>query len=268
MIGAIIGDIIGSVYEHRRVTSFDFKLFSPRCCFTDDSVLTIAVANAILACFKKNTGKSSRDYYLNYIRLYGKRYPDAGYGHSFYNWLCSHNPRPYNSYGNGSAMRVSPVGLAFNTISDVLDEAKKTASISHNHPDGIKGAQAVAAAVFLAHNGSSKSKIKDFIEKKIGYPLGFNLEDLRKYYNFEIQCSKSVPQAIFTFLESHDFEDAIRKAIYIGGDSDTLACISGAIAGAFYKQIPQAIKNKALNYLDAEQKKVIFEFNKKFHINY
>ncbi|MBN1409404.1 MAG: ADP-ribosylglycohydrolase family protein [Spirochaetales bacterium] len=268
MLGAIIGDIAGSAYEHRKVESYDFPLFQRRSCITDDSVLTIGVAGAILEVRKKKDFSRSKEYYLQYIRLYGRRYPDAGYGHSFMGWLKSDKPKPYYSYGNGSGMRVSPVGLAFETMKDVLSEAKKTAEITHNHSDGIKGAQAVAGSVFLAKGGATKKEIRDFVVNKIGYPLDFDLETLRKKYRFEIQCAHSVPQAIFAFLQSNDFEDAVRKAVYIGGDSDTIACMAGAIAAAFYKSIPVDIKTKALFYLDAEQKKVMSTFNGMFHTDW
>ena len=200
------------------------------------------------------------------MRLYGKRYPQAGYGQSFKEWLVSPDPKPYHSYGNGSAMRVSPVGCAFPSLKEVLKEAKKSAEITHNHPDGIKGAQAVAGSVYLAFRNHSKDEIRKSVEKDIGYSLDFNLEDLHKHYKFEIQCKHSVPQAIYAFLISKDFISAVSNALYIGGDSDTIASIAGAIAGAYYKKIPEEIKEKLLVFLDAPQKKVIHDFIAGFHI--
>ena len=234
MIGAIAGDIIGSVYMHRPIKTKEFPLFDPRCRFTDDSVLTVAVADSIL------TGRP----YLESIREIGRRYPAAGYGGTFIQWLHSHDPQPYNSWGNGSAMRVSPVGFAFVTVEEVLHEAQKTAEISHNHPEGIKGAQATALAVFLARTMHDKEEIRKQIGQRFGYDLDRAVDDVRAGYAFDVSCQKTVPEAIIAFLDSHSYEDAVRNAVSLGGDSDTLACITGAIAEAFYGAVPPRIRTK------------------------
>jgi ADP-ribosylglycohydrolase len=239
MIGAIAGDIIGSVYEQYPIKTKDFPLFHPRCCFTDDTVLTVAVADAILKnCPFEQT-----------VQELGRRYPRAGYGGSFIGWLNSDHPQPYYSWGNGAAMRVSPVGFAFVTENEVLRVAKKTADISHNHPEGIKGAQATALAVFLARMGHGKEEIRRQISHCFGYNLNRTVEDIRPDYSFDISCQGTVPEAIITFLDSMSFEDAIRNAISLGGDSDTLACITGGIAEAFYGDIPNAIRARVRDFL-------------------
>jgi len=254
MIGAIAGDIIGSVYEWKNIKTTEFEIFSSHCRFTDDTVLTIAVADCIL------NGKK----YATTYREYGRRYPDAGYGGLFREWLFSDHPRPYNSFGNGAAMRVSPVGLAFPSLEAVLDEAKRSAEVTHNHPEGIKGAQATAAAVFLAREGESKEGIQRFIEKRFKYNLHRKLGDIRPGYRFDVTCQGSVPEAITAFLESRDYEDAVRNAISLGGDSDTIACITGGIAQAYYKSIPRFIVEKVRGILPAELLKITDDFNRVF----
>lgn len=231
MIGAIAGDIIGSIYEHNAIKTKDFPLFDARCAFTDDTVLTVAVASAVL------TGES----YLDSVRKIGKRHPNAGYGASFYKWLHSSNSRPYNSWGNGSAMRVSPVGFAFSEEGEVLRHARMTAEITHNHPEGIKGAEATALAVFLARMRCDKSLIRSRITRSFGYDLDRTLDSIRPSYSFDVSCQGTVPEALIAFLESDSYEDAIRNAISLGGDSDTLACITGGIAEAFYGEVPREI---------------------------
>ncbi len=256
MIGAVAGDIIGSVYEWKNVKTTDFELFGQRCRFTDDTVLTVAVADCIL---------SGREY-SEVFREYGLRYPDAGYGGLFRKWLFSRNPLPYNSYGNGSAMRVSPVGFASSQLEAAIDEAKKSAKVTHNHPEGIKGAQAVASAVFLARKGKRKEEIQVFIEDRFGYDLHRGLDDIRPGYSFDVTCQGSVPEAIIAFLESRDYEDAVRKAVSLGGDSDTIACITGGIAQAYYKQIPRFIIEKVRGTLPAEFLKIVDDFNNAFGV--
>ena len=231
IIGAIAGDIIGSVYEWNNVKTTEFALFSEKSDFTDDTVLSVAVADCIL---------NNKDF-AKTIWEYGRRYRGRGYGGNFRRWLNSKNPKPYNSYGNGSAMRVSAVGFAYNTLDEVLTMAKASAEISHNHPEGIKGAQAVASAIYLARTGKSKIEIKDYVTEKFNYDINFTLDSIRPTYDFDVTCQGSVPQAIVAFLESTDFENAIRRAISIGGDSDTIACITGGIAAAYYKEIPTEI---------------------------
>ncbi len=239
MLGAVAGDIIGSVYEGNPVKTKDFPLFSPRSTFTDDSVLTIAVAHAILAKLS----------YQDALRGFGRKYPHAGYGGSFMEWLFSYGPKSYNSWGNGSAMRVSPVAHAFDHEGTVLEEAKKSAEITHDHPEGIKGAQATALAVFLARKGAEKEVIRDRIEKRFGYDLSRTTDEIRPGYSFDISCQGTVPPALRAFLDSTSFEDAIRNAVSLGGDSDTLACITGSVAEAFYKDIPLDILWQVKNRL-------------------
>ena len=222
MLGAIAGDVIGSVYEGNPTKSPDFPLFHPLCSFTDDTVMTVATAHAIL------TG----DPYTEAYRAFGRRYPHAGYGSGFRAWLRSEEPRPYNSWGNGSAMRVSPVGLAFNDVETVLREARRSAEVTHNHPEGIKGAQAVALAGFMANTGASKAEIRVEMTQRFGYDLTRRIAEIRPDYAFDVSCQGTVPEALTAFLESTSVEDAIRLAISLGGDSDTLAAIAGGIAHA------------------------------------
>ena len=254
MIGAIAGDIIGSIYEQDPVKTKDFPLFDPWCCFTDDTVLTVAVADAIL------TGRS----YQESIREIGRRYPEAGYGGAFILRLHSDHPQPYNSWGNGSAMRVSPVGFAFSTEDEVLREAEKTADISHNHPEGIKGAQATALAVYLARTGYEKEEIRRQISRRFDYDLERTVDDIRPTYSFDVSCQGTVPEAIIAFLDSSTYEDAVRNAISLGGDSDTLACITGGIAEAFYRSIPKQIQAKVRECLPPDLWEITDAFCQKY----
>jgi ADP-ribosylglycohydrolase len=250
MIGAIAGDIIGSFYEHGRIKRKDFSLFDTHCRFTDDSVLTVAMAKAILE------GQAYQEALLEV----GRRYPDAGYGGTFFHWLFSPDPQPYNSWGNGSAMRVSPVGFAFDGVEEVLKEARKTAEITHNHPEGIKGAQATALAVLLARTGATKREIRTEIEGRFGYDLERSVEGIRVTYHFDVSCQGSVPEAIISFLDSSSYEDAVRNAVSLGGDSDTLACIAGGIAEAFYGGVPQFISDKVMDILDEYLRSITCKF--------
>ena len=254
MIGAIAGDIIGSVYESHCLKTTEFAIFTANSAFTDDTVLTVAVADCILH------GKD----YATTFKHYARKYPYAGFGGMFLKWVSSDSLAPYNSFGNGSAMRVSPVGFAFDTMDEVLAEAKKSAEVTHNHPEGMKGAQAVAAAIFLARKRESRSKIREFIEKDFGYNLHQTLEEIRPHYCFDETCEGSVPQAIIAFLESDSFEDAVRKAISLGGDSDTLACMAGGIAQAYYQAIPAYIIEEVKNRLDLKLWKVVEQFNTRY----
>ena len=256
MIGAIAGDIIGSVYESGNIKSETFALFSPLCRFTDDTVLTVAVADCII----------NKKEYTGAFREYGERYPHAGYGGLFRRWLLSRDPQPYHSFGNGSAMRISPVGFAFQSLDETLEEAKRSAAVTHDHPEGIKGAQAVAAAVFLGRGGHAKGEIRDFIEKRFGYDLGRRLAEIRPVYRFDVTCQGSVPEAIIAFLESGDYEDAVRKAVSLGGDSDTIACITGGIAQAYYKDIPRFIVERVRQILPPEFLRIIDDFNGAFAV--
>ena len=231
MIGAIAGDIIGSLYEWNNIKSKEFDLFNPHSFFTDDTVMTIAVGLALTECKGKYDKLSER--VIEYMKMLGQKHPHAGYGGHFGMWLISADPQPYNSYGNGAAMRISPVAYFADTIDDVKKLSYAVTSVSHNHPEGIKGAEATAVAIFLALQGKTKEEIKDYIVKNY-YPLEFTLDEIRPTYTFDVSCQGSVPQALEAFFESNDFEDAIRNAISIGGDSDTIAAITGGIAEAYY----------------------------------
>ncbi len=254
MIGAIAGDIIGSVYEAYNIKTADFPLFSPHCRFTDDTVLTVALADSILY------GSS----YVERLKEYFWCYPYAGYGETFSMWATSESWEPYNSWGNGSAMRASPVGFVCDTLEEVLERAKESAEVTHNHAEGIKVAQATASAIFFAKSGQSKAEIKAYIEETFQYDLRKSLDEIRPYYRFDISCQGSVPQAITAFLESHDYEDAVRKAISIGRDSDTIACITGGIAQAFYQGVPDWIKTKVFEILDERLKQVTYAFTERY----
>jgi len=242
MIGAIVGDIAGSVYEWNNIKTKEFPLFSPECFFTDDTVMTLAIADGLM-----NGG--SREAFIKAMKKYGRLYPYAGYGSRFGNWILTDDTSPYNSWGNGSAMRASPVAWAFNTLSEVEEYAEICAAVTHNHPEGIKGARATAAAIFLARTGATREEIREYIEKQYGYDLSRTLDEIRPNYRFDESCQGTVPEAIIAFLESVSFEDAIRNAISLGGDSDTLAAITGSIAEAAYG-IPKDIKDKAMSILD------------------
>lgn len=256
MLGAIAGDIIGSAYEFHYTKSYDFDLFTPQSTPTDDTIMTIAVADCIL------NGKE----YAATLKEYGQRYPHAGYGSMFHKWLGGNNFAPYNSFGNGSAMRVNPVGFAFSSLDRVLYEAEKSAVVTHNHPEGIKGAQAIAASVFLARSGETKKKIQKYVEERFGYNLHQTIDEIRPSYRLAATCQGSVPQAIIAFLESANYEDAVRKAVSLGGDSDTLGCMTGGIAHAYYKVIPAYIAVKVRDRLNDDLLTVIDEFNKRFGI--
>lgn len=254
LIGAIAGDIIGSKYEANNIKSLQFPLFGTYSRFTDDTVMTVAVADWLL------TGDSL----LGILQDYGNKYPYAGYGGAFKAWLKAENPEPYKSWGNGSAMRVSFVGWMFETLDETLQKAKESAEITHNHPEGIKGAQATAACVYLARTGKTKQEIKEYVETTFGYNLNRTCDEIRPTYQFDVSCQGSVPEAIIAFLESTDFEHAIRLAISLGGDSDTIAAITGGIAEAYYKEIPEYIKQEVLKRLPDEFVHVIRQFYMKF----
>jgi ADP-ribosylglycohydrolase len=231
MLGAIAGDIIGSQYEGRPVKRLDFELFPSGARFTDDTVLTVATADALLG---------DGDYAAAY-RRYGTAFPNAGYGGSFYRWLLDRAAGPYGSWGNGAAMRVSPVGFALDSVEVVLPEAARSAAVTHNHPEGIKGAQATALTVFLARSGADREGIRAEIEARFAYDLSRRLNVIRPTYRFDVSCQGSVPESLIAFLESADFEGAVRNAVSLGGDADTMACIAGGGAEAFYGTVPEAI---------------------------
>lgn len=237
MLGAIVGDIIGSAYEFTEQKRYDFELLPQGSRFTDDSVMTIAVAYW-LAHYDENGLTDAQ--LIATMQVFGRKYPFAGYGSSFNSWLWSENPQPYNSWGNGAAMRVSPVGLYAETLDEALDLAKRTAEISHNHPEGIKGAQAVAAAVWMAKHGQTKDEIRDYITRMFQYDLARTIDDIRPTYQWDVSCQGSVPESIICFLEGKDFVDVVRLAVSLGGDADTMACIAGSIAACIYP-IPEWI---------------------------
>lgn len=260
MLGAIIGDIAGSRFEWNNQKTKDFELFTGRCRPTDDSIMTIAIAKAILdsegdlAKLEQNTVK--------YMQQFGRRYPDAGYGERFYDWIFTKDPQPYNSFGNGAAMRVSPCGFAAGTLQEAKALARAVTKVTHNHPKGMKAAEAVAVAIFLARNGKKLAEIREHIEQHY-YKIDFTLDEIRPSYRFDVTCQGSVPQAFEALFESTGFEDAIRNAISIGGDSDTIAAITGGMAEAYYG-IPSTIRDKALLFLNDDLLKIVHSFEKKY----
>lgn len=258
MLGAIAGDIIGSVHEGAGTKTREFPLFHRACQFTDDTVLTVAVAHRLL-----HGGD-----YVDLFHDYFHRWPNAGFGGLFYQWAAARFRDPYYSFGNGAAMRVSPVGFAHDTLEDVLDEAKASAAVTHDHPEGIRGAQATAAAIFLARSGHSKEDIRDSITQRFAYDLERTLDQIRPHYRFDVTCQGSVPESIIAFLESADYEDAIRNAVSLGGDADTMACITGGIAEAYYGGVPDEIAGQALELLDPRLREVVEAFRERFGLRY
>ncbi len=245
LIGAIIGDIAGSRFEFNNYHKKDFKLFSNDCYFTDDTVMTLAVAKAI----KENINiETLSEETIISMQKIGRLYPNCGYGKSFYSWIFANNPKPYNSYGNGSAMRVAYCGIKAKNIDEVKRLSYEVTKISHNHYEGLKGAEATAVCIFLTKNGYTKEQIRKYIIENY-YKLDFTIDEIRPNYKFNETCQETVPQALQAFFESSDFEDAIRIAISLGGDSDTLAAITGSIAGAYYG-VPKELEETALNFLD------------------
>ena len=254
MLGAIVGDIIGSLYEHRPIKTKEFPFFALGSRFTDDTVLTVAVADAILS------GRG----YAEALHDFGLRHPRAGYGGSFMQWLHAQDRAPYGSWGNGSAMRVSPVGWAFDSEGDVLEQARLSAEVTHDHPEGVKGAQAVALAVFLARMGSSREGIRRRLGTLFGYDLDASVDGIRADYGFDVSCQGSVPQAMVCFLDSDSWEDAVRNAVSLGGDSDTLACMAGAVAEAYYGEVPAHLAVRAMRFLPHDLGLVVGDFRQVF----
>jgi ADP-ribosylglycohydrolase len=254
MLGALAGDLIGSVHEFIGTKTKHFPLFDEKCFFTDDSILTIALANALL---------HKLDYAVT-LKQYYRRYPHAGYGGAFHAWAASDSLLPYNSWGNGAAMRVSPVAYVAQSLDETLDLAELSAVVTHNHPEGIRGAQATAAAIFLARSGHDKGDIKQFIESTFTYDLQATLDEIRPTYVFDESCQGTVPQAITAFLEATDFVDAIRNAISLGGDADTLACIAGSIAEPYFGGLSEDLRESVLLRLDDELLAVTTEFERRF----
>lgn len=261
MYGAILGDIIGSPFEFDRGDKTkDFKLFSRRSHFTDDSVMTLAVCEALLKVGQDATVKEIEDAVISSMQSWGRRYPHAGYGGYFRRWLTACHPESYNSFGNGSAMRVSAVGWLYDSLENTRTVAKATANVTHNHPEGIKGAEATASAIFMARNGSSKEEIKKYIENEFHYDLNRTLDEIRPSYHMDETCQKTVPEAIIAFLEAKDFEDAIRNAVSLGGDTDTLGAITGSIAEAYYG-IPEWLMTECRKRINKDMRVVLDDFN-------
>ncbi len=263
MLGAIIGDTIGSVFEWHNTKKTRFPLFTKYSRPTDDSVMTIAVADALMQTYGMDD-EIVRKALVKSMQYYGLKYPDAGYGGKFYDWIRQADPQPYGSWGNGSAMRVSPVGWLYDDLTTVLHMAELTAAVSHDHPEAIKGAKAIAAAVLFARKGWDKAQIKSFIEDMFGYDLDTTLDEIRPRYRFDVSCQGSVPQAIRAFLEGDSYEQCIRLAISIGGDSDTIACMAGAIAEPYYR-IPKEIRDRGLAHIDPQMVRVIMAFRDFYH---
>lgn len=258
MLGAIIGDIVGSVYEFANIKSTEFPLFGKWAAVTDDSIMTVAVAEALL----------KEEDYVTAFKYWGEQYPSpmGGYGSRFQQWLVHEGGEPYNSYGNGSAMRVAPCGYAFNTLEEVMAAAQRSAEVTHSHPEGIKGAQAVAAVIFWARSGVSKEEIRQFVESTFGYDLNRTVDAIRPNYTFDVSCQGTVPEAIIAFLEGESFEHTLRLAVSLGGDSDTLAAIAGSMAEPFWG-IPTEIAEKGLRYIPADLREVVDLFRVRYAAN-
>ena len=257
LISAAIGDIAGSIYEFNPHKTKDINLQDIKMDYTDDTIMTIAVADWIL-----NDKKHTKKGLVTRMQEWGRKYPNpmGAYGGMFSQWLTSNTPKPYNSWGNGAAMRVAAVGFAFSTLEDTLEIAKKSAEVTHNHPEGIKGAQATAAAIFMARTGCTKEEIRRYVSETFGYDLNRTCDDIRPTYGFDGSCQGTVPESIIAFLDSKDYEDALRLCISLGGDADTMGAITGAIAGAYYHQIPYDLYEFGLNKLPEDIKEVMKQF--------
>lgn len=261
MLGAIIGDIVGSIYEFDNIKTKDFELFGRECFFTDDTVMSVAVAEALLDTQPGDKENVIKNKLAASMKKWGREYPDAGYGGHFSYWLRTDDTQPYNSYGNGSAMRVSAAGWLYDDMFTTRYMARLTSAVTHNHPEGIKGAEATAAAIFLARNGASKQEIREYIEKEFSYDLNFTCDEIRPTYYFNETCMDTVPQAIVAFLDGESFEDVIRTGVSIGGDTDTLCAIAGSIAEAYYG-IPEDIVGTAKSFLTDDLLEVVEKFYK------
>lgn len=258
MIGAIIGDIAGSRFERASHKSKEFDMFDKKCRPTDDSVMSLAIAKALLECedgFEELSSKA-----ISCMQELGRIYKNAGYGGAFIKWIFDDDPQPYNCFGNGAGMRVGPCGFAAKTIEEAKELSALVTKVSHDHPEGMKGAEAVSVAVFLAKSGKSKEEIKAYIQENY-YDIGFTIDQIRKDYKFDVTCQGSIPVSLEAFFESSDFEDAIRNAISVGGDSDTIAAMTGAVAEAFYG-IPEGIIETAIDYLDSREMEILYYFEK------
>lgn len=257
IIGAICGDIIGSTRENHPIKTKDFNLFPRYSIFTDDTILTLAVANWLIK------DKSSEKVLVDELQYFGNTYPNGGYGGRFIGWLQQENPKPYGSWANGSAMRVSPCAWVADSLEEAQDLAYASAVVTHNHPKGIKGALATCDAIYLARIGASKEEIKDHIEVRYEYDLSRSLDEIRPHYTMHLSCQRSVPESIICFLEARDFEDTIRNAVSLGGDADTQAAIAGSIASAYW-DVPDDIASEAVNILDDRLLNVFIDFEEKF----
>ena len=254
MLGAIIGDIAGSRFEFHNRKTKDFELFHPDCRFTDDTVMTLAVASALM-----DQEGELEDRFVRHMQRLGRAYPNAGYGGRFYDWIFAVDPAPYNSWGNGSAMRVSSVGWLYDTLEKTREVARLTAEVTHNHPEGIKGAEATAAAIYLARTGATKDEIKDYIIKEFGYDLSRTLDEIRPTYHHVESCQQTVPEAITAFLEGNDFEDVVRCAVSLGGDCDTLTCIAAGIAEGVYG-VPDKYRKETIKRMEPDMVQVYEAF--------
>lgn len=263
MYGAILGDMIGAPYEFDRGNKTkDFEMFNDRVSFTDDSVMTIAVADALMRISSDADDDDVKTAVIQSMQKWGKRYPWAGYGQRFFIWLSKKNPQPYGSWGNGSAMRVSSVGWLYNSLEETRRYARLTAEVTHNHPEGIKGAEAVASAIFMARNGASKEEIKEYIIQEFDYDLSRTCDEIRPGYHHIESCQETVPEALTAFMEGTDFEDVIRTAVSLGGDCDTLTCIAASIAEAFYG-LPDNMKDECRKRLPNDMLRVLERFDER-----
>lgn len=269
MYGAIIGDIIGSRFEFDRGgKSREFELFTPKCIFTDDTVMTVAVAEALMNAGIDADEKTVKDNLIKSMKKWGQKYPHAGYGGRFMKWVLTDDPKPYGSYGNGSGMRVSSAGWLYNSMERTREVARWTAEVTHNHPEGIKGAESVAAAIFMARNGASKEGIKKYIEDKFCYNLNRTLDEISPSYHHVEDCMRTMPEAFTCFLEADSYEETIRNVMFIGGDTDTLGAIAGAVAEAFWG-VPEEIVASGKKYLSQDILEVVYRFKeyRNYNIN-
>lgn len=260
MLGAIIGDVAGSRFEWHNIKTKDFEFFGSGSRLTDDSIMTLAVARAILE--SRSDFSDLEEQVAKWMQTLGRAFPDAGYGGKFQRWLFSENPAPYNSMGNGAAMRVSPAGFAATSLEDAKLLARKVTGVTHNHPEGLRAAEAVASAIYLARTGKSLAEIRDYTDRNY-YPMDFTLDEIRPEYGFDMTCQGSVPQAFMALFESVGFEDAIRNAVSIGGDSDTIAAIAGGMAEAFYG-IPDPVRIRGLSFLNPMLREILEAFRERY----